>query len=146
MRKIRSISDDEDDSGNQESHEKNSSDSEGKEKMTWDETYDRNNDWFISGLPKSTVLTILYIVKDLLTSNPLKEPTKKEFYSRKEEIEAINETFVECINDMKWNRIRGVTKSVTWRKHKDNHQKNNLEKFNNFESLAEVYFEMRTQK
>ena len=85
-------------------------------------------------------------MKDLLTSNPLKEPTKKEFYSRKEEIEAINETFVECINDMKWNRIRGVTKSVTWRKHKDNHQKNNLEKFNNFESLAEVYFEMRTQK
>ena len=114
--------------------------------MTLDETYNRNNDWFISGLPKSTVLTILYIVKDLLTSNPLKEPTKKEFYSRKEEIEAINETFVECINDMKWNRIRGVTKSVTWRKHKDNHQKNNLEKFNNFESLAEVYFEMRTQK
>ena len=145
MRKIRSISDDEDDSGNQESHEKNSSDSEGKEKMTWDETYDRNNDWFISGLPKSTVLTILYIVKDLLTSNPLKEPTKKEFYSRKEEIEVINENFVECINDMKWNRIRGITKSM-WRKHKDNHQKNNLEKFNNFESLAEVYFEMRTQK
>ena len=85
-------------------------------------------------------------MKDFLTSNPLKEPTKKEFYSRKEEIEAINETFVECINDMKWNRIRSVTKSVTWRKHKDNHQKNNLEKFNNFESLAEVYFEMRTQK
>ena len=71
------------DGGNQESREKNSSDSEGKEKMTLDETYDRNNDWFISGLPKSTVLTILYFVKDFLTSNPLKEPIKKEFYSRK---------------------------------------------------------------
>ena len=113
--------------------------------MTFDETYDRNNDWFISNLPKSTVLTILYIVKDLLTSNPLKEPTKREFYSRKEEIEAINENFVECIDGMKWERIRGVTKSM-WRKHKDNHQKNNLEKFNNFKILAEGYFEMRTQK
>ena len=115
------------DGGNQESREKNSSDSEGKEKMTLDETYDRNNDWFISGLPKSTVLTILYIVKDFLTSNPLKEPTKKEFYSRKEEIEAINETFVECINDMNWKRIRGVTKSM-WRKHKKDHEQNNLVK------------------
>ena len=100
---------------------------------------------FISNLPKSTVLTILYIVKGLLTSNPLKEPTKREFYSRKEEIEAINETFVECIDYMKWERIRGVTKSM-WCKHKDHHQKNNLEKFNNFKSLAQGYFEMRTQK
>ena len=108
-------------------------------------TYDRKNDWFISNLPKSTVLTILYIVKDLLTSNPLKEPTKREFYSWKEETEAVNETFVKCIDDMKWERIRGVTKSM-WRKHKDNHQKNNLEKFNNFKILAEGYFEMRTQK
>ena len=84
-------------------------------------------------------------MKNLLTSNPLKQPTKKEFYSRKEEIEARNEAFVECIDDMKWNRIRGGTKSM-WHKHKDNHQKNNLEKFNNFKSLAEGYFEMRTQK
>ena len=95
--------------------------------MILDETYNRNNDWFISGLPKSTVLTILYIVKDFLTSNPLKELTKKEFYSRKEEIEAINETFVECINDMNWKRIRGVTKSM-WRKHKKDHEQNNLVK------------------
>ena len=100
---------------------------------------------FISNLPKSTVLTILYIVNNLLTSNPLKEPTKREFYSRKEEIEAINETFVECIDYMKWERIRGVTKSM-WCKYKDHHQKNNLEKFNNFKSLAQGYFEMCTQK
>ena len=84
-------------------------------------------------------------MKDFLTSNPLKEPTKKKFYSRKEEIEVINETFVQCINDMDWKRIRGVTKSM-WCKHKKNHEQNNLEKFNNFKSLAESYFEMRTQK
>ena len=84
-------------------------------------------------------------MKDFLTSNPLKEPTKKKFYSRKEEIEVINETFVECINDMDWKRIRGVTKSM-WRKYKKGHEKNNFKKFNNFKGLAEGYFEMRTLK
>ena len=64
---------------NEESSEKGLTDSK-EEKMTFDETYDRKNDWFISNLPKSTVLVILYIVKDLLTSHPMKEPTKGEFY------------------------------------------------------------------
>lgn len=50
--------------------------------MAFDETYDRTNDWFISNLPKSTILVILYIIKDFLTTNPLKEPTKSVLFKK----------------------------------------------------------------
>ena len=61
---------------------------------------------------------ILYIIKDFLTANPLKKPTKSEFYLKKADIEAMNPTFVQCIDDFTWERIRGVTKAM-YRKHKD---------------------------
>ena len=50
--------------------------------MAFDETYDRTNDWFISNLPKSAILVILFIIKDFLTTNPLKEPTKSVLFKK----------------------------------------------------------------
>ena len=113
------------------------------EKMQFEETYDRELDWYISNLPKSTVLAILYIIKDLLAANPLKEPTKAEFYSSKADISKRCEKFVKGLNDLSWERIRGVTKSM-FRKHKGNFQKSNLQKYNNFKDLAISYYELCT--
>ena len=87
------------------------------EKMQFDKTYDRELDWYISNLPKSTALAILYLIKDLLATNPLKEPTKAEFYSSKADISRRCKKFVEGLEDLSWERIRGVTKSM-YRKHR----------------------------
>ena len=75
------------------------------EKMQFEETYDRELDWYISNLPKSTVLAILYIIKDLLAANPT-FCTKAEFYSLKADISKRCEKFVEGLNDLSWERIR----------------------------------------
>lgn len=44
-----------------------------------DQKYNKNLDWFISSQPKSNVLEILFIIKDILRANNDKEPAQSEF-------------------------------------------------------------------
>lgn len=41
--------------------------------------YNKKLDWFISSQPKSNVLEILFIIKDIFRANSDKEPAQSEF-------------------------------------------------------------------
>ena len=100
-----------------------------------DERYDKDRDWFISTIKKSTILSILLVIKDILITKSEKEPTRKEYISKRDKLMSLNQNFGEELLDLPWERVRNVTKAM-WRKFKKNKEEDNMEKFNNFVELA----------
>ena len=91
----------------------NSEDSEKGEECI-DETFDRHIDWYIpkSNIKKSLALQVLYVIKDFLSDNCRKEPTRSEIQNKITELSDINPHFIEDIEELTWDKLRGITKSM----------------------------------
>ena len=107
-----------------------------------DERYDKDRDWFISTIKKSTILSILLIIKDILITKSEKEPTRKEYLSKRDKLMSLNQNFGEELLDLPLERVRNVTKAM-WHKLKKNKEEDNMEKFNNFVELARGLWKLK---
>ena len=107
-----------------------------------DERYDKDRDWFISTIKKSTILSILLIIKDILITKSEKEPTRKEYTTKRDKLMSLNQNFGEELVDLPWKRVRNVTKGM-WRKYKKIKEEDNLEKFYNFVELARGLWKLK---
>ena len=96
--------------------ESDHSDSEHSEKgeECIDETFGRHIDWYIpkSNIKKSLALQVLYVIKDFLNYNCRKEPTRSEIQNKITELSVINLHFIEDIEELTWDKLRGITKSM----------------------------------
>ena len=81
-----------------------------------DETKDRNVDWYISNIKKSTILSILLCIKDILGTSVEKEPTRREYESARDHLITLNPNFGNDIIELKWEKVRQVTMEM-WHKY-----------------------------
>ena len=102
-------------------------------------------DWFISAQSKSTILNILFIIKDILAAKPDKEPTRSEFNEKLEMLREINSNFPLELDDWEWPKIRNITKAM-WCKYKKEKENDKLKKYNNFVQLARSYWKLQFEK
>ena len=107
-----------------------------------DERYDKDRDRFISTIKKSTILSILLIIKDILITKSEKEPTRKEYISKRDKLMSLNQNFGEELLDLPLERVRNVTKAM-WHKLKKKKEEDNMEKFNNFVELARGLWKLK---
>ena len=139
--KISEKSDSDNDSENQKSNEESDTDSKDDELA---EIFDKDTDWYIpkSDVKKTVVLKVLYVIKDMLSGNYLKEPQKSEVYSKMKYLEDRNPEFTNELKDMGWTKLRGITKAM-WRKHKKDKQDKDLNKYKDFIKLSEKLWEVK---
>lgn len=101
------------------------------------EKFDHKLDWYVPRLPlsKTFILTILYIIRDLLISNPNKEPTKTEIQQQQARYGEVCPSFIEPLEDKDFEDIRKITKAM-WRKFKVDFKAQNLSKFESYVRLS----------
>ena len=133
-------SDSENETENQKSDKESDSDST-EDELT--EIFDRDTDWYIpeSDIKKTVILKVLYVIKDMLSGNYLKEPQKSEIYSKIKYLEDRNPDFTNDLKGMSWSKLRGITKAM-WRKHKKDKQDKELDKYKDFVKLSEKLWEV----
>ena len=139
--KISEKSDSDNDSENQKSNKESDTDSTDDELA---EIIDKDTDWYIpkSDVKKTVVLKVLYVIKDTLSGNYLKEPQKSEIYSKMRYLEDRNPEFTNELKDMGWTKLRGITKAM-WRKLKKDKQDKDLHKYKDFIKLSEKLWEVK---
>ena len=139
--KISEKSDGDNDSENQKSNKESDTDSADDELA---EIIDKDTDWYIpkSDVKKTVVLKVLYVIKDTLSGNYLKEPQKSEIYSKMRYLEDRNPEFTNELKDMGCTELRGITKAM-WRKHKKDKQDKDLNKYKDFIKLSEKLWEVK---
>ena len=139
--KISEKSDSDNDSENQKSNKESDTDSTDDELA---EIIDKDTDWYIpkSDVKKTVVLKVLYVIKDTLSGNYLKEPQKSEIYSKMRYLEDRNPEFTNELKDMGWTKLRGITKAM-WRKLKKDKQDKDLNKYKDFIKLSEKLWEVK---
>ena len=106
--------------------------------------FDVQTDWYISrsDIKKPTILKVLFIIKDMISGNYLKEPTKVEIYSKIRCYEDRNAEFTIELKEMPWTKLRGITKAM-WRKHKRDKEENQLEQYKNFAKSSNRLWEIK---
>ena len=93
------------------------------------ETFSPKLDWFVSTIhKKSTILSVLYVIKDLLGIHPEKEITRKEFTESLKSLQRLNPNFGEILEEMNWTKLSYITKAV-WCKYNNDRKKGYLTKY-----------------
>ena len=96
-------------------------------------------DWFVSTIhKKSTVLSVLYVIKDLLGIHHEKEITRKEFTESLKSLQRLNSNFGEILEEINWTKLCYITKAM-WCKHNNDRKKWDLTKYNIFLDLAGAF-------
>ena len=116
-----------------------------EQKAGIDPNYNKKLDWYISAQPKTVILDVLFIIKDMLTTNSEAEPTRKGFYEKLETLRDMNPDFRNDLEQWDWKNIRYIIKAM-WRKYRNNVAKKNLKKFENFVELARMHWKMQFKK
>lgn len=75
-----------------------------EEKRGIDPNYNKKLDSHISAQPKAVILDILFIIKDMLTTNSETEPTRKEFYEKLETLRDMNSEFGDDLEQYDWKK------------------------------------------
>ena len=106
--------------------------------------FEAQTDWYCpkSDIKKTVILKVLFIIKNLISANYLKEPAKKDVYDKIRYWEDKNPEFTMELKEISWNKLRGITKAM-WRKHKNNKENKDLEKYKDFVKLANKFWELK---